>query len=159
MDNVKIRRYKPGEEKEIWDLYYNTTRKVVVNDYTQAQVERWAPENKNMKEWSQRLLVSNPFVAVNSGLIVGFVELEENGHIDYFYCHQNFIGQGIGRMLMEKVFSEAKSLKLNKLFAEVSVTAKPFFLAMGFAVDEKTNKIILGNPAKQFKMSKLLLED
>ncbi len=38
-----IRRYKPGEEEQLWQLYHDTTHVVNGKDYTPEQFERWAP--------------------------------------------------------------------------------------------------------------------
>ena len=67
---MKIRRYQPDEASERWDLYVNTTHRVVARTYTQAQVDRWAPAQVEMKAWSQKLADTNPFVAVEKGRIV-----------------------------------------------------------------------------------------
>jgi putative acetyltransferase len=35
---------------------------------------------------------------------------------------------------MAEVFNQAKCRKIKKIFAEVSITAKPFFISCGFTV-------------------------
>lgn len=47
-----VRRYNQGEEKELWELYFDTTHLINRKDYTEEQVERWAPHDKNMDEWT-----------------------------------------------------------------------------------------------------------
>lgn len=96
---MQIRRYKPGEEEELWQLYHDTTHIINGDAYTKEQVERWAPHDKNMDEWKERIKVKNPFVVVQDDKIVGFAELEADGHIDYFYTHHQWQGKGIGSML------------------------------------------------------------
>lgn len=42
---MQVRRYKPGEEEEIWQLYHDTTHIINGEVYTKEQVERWAPHD------------------------------------------------------------------------------------------------------------------
>ena len=153
---MKIRRYKLGEESEIWSVYFGSTRSIISHDYTEAQIARWAPENKSMKEWSLRLEAKNPFVALLNNKIVGFAELEADGHIDYFYTHKDFQGIGVGSALMKKIEEEALKNKIERVYAEVSVTASSFFTAKGFKIIQERENIVCGDTAKQSIMHKVL---
>ena len=79
---MEIRRYRPGEEAEIWRLYFDTTHQIVACEYTAEQIERWAPADVDIEAWSRKLARTRPFVAVAENAIVGFAELEPDGHID-----------------------------------------------------------------------------
>ena len=57
---------------------------------------------------------------------------------------------------MEGLMKEARRMALNALKADVSLTAKAFFEAMGFTVTEARDNIILGHPAPNFTMRKTL---
>ena len=153
-----VRRYLPGEESEIWDIYFNTTHEIVAREYTVDQINRWVPRNMDMTWWAERLAQTNPFVAVEDGHIVGFAELEPNGHIDYFYCHHKRQRQGIGTSLLDAVEQDASSLGLKSIYAEVSTTAIDFFKAKGFEVEEEKTNPVCGAPAKQCIVRKLLGE-
>ncbi len=153
---MQVRRYKPGEEEELWQLYHDTTHIINGEVYTKEQVERWAPHDKDMNEWKERIKKKNPFVAVENGEIVGFAELEPDGHIDYFYVHHKWQGKGVGSMLYNTIEEVAISQKMPHLYAEVSVPAKEFFLKQGFEILEEKNNIICGAPAPNFMMKKKL---
>jgi putative acetyltransferase len=151
-----IRRYRTGEEEDLWNLYYFTTRLIVARDYTTAQIERWAPYDMDMVEWSSRLSARNPFVADNDGLIVAFAELEPDGHIDYFYCHHLWQHKGVGRTLYAALENEARRLHIKTLRSEVSVTAKQFFETMGFSVILEQSNLVCGSVARNYVMEKQL---
>lgn len=153
---MKVRRYIPGEEKELWMLYHDTTHRLIGKVYTKEQVERWAPHDKDMGEWKERIIKNNPFVIVEEDTIIGFAELEPDGHIDYFYVHRKCQGKGVGSMLYNAIEAEAIKQKMLHLYAEVSVPAKEFFLKQGFEVKEEKNNIICGAPAPNFIMKKML---
>ena len=76
---MNIRRYDPREAAELWSLYFNTTHQVVAREYTEDQVNRWAPADLDMCAWTRKLARTNPFVAVENDQIVGFAELEPDG--------------------------------------------------------------------------------
>jgi GNAT superfamily N-acetyltransferase len=153
---MQIRRYKPGEEEELWKLYYDTTHNILGKTYTKEQIERWAPHNQDMVEWKKRLKNKKPFVIVDAHTIIGFAELEPDGHIDYFYVHHEWQGKGVGSILYNAIEEEAINQKVSHLYAEVSVPAKAFFLKQGFKVLEEMNNKICGAPAPNFKMEKKL---
>ena len=45
---MKVRYYQQGEEKKIWDLFYNTIHKINIKHYTIEQVKAWAPNDTNL---------------------------------------------------------------------------------------------------------------
>ena len=114
------------------------------------------PAAADAAEWKKRLRERNPFVAEAEGMLLGFAELEPNGHIDYFYCHHERLGQGIGTQLLKAIEREAVKRGLDLLRAEVSVTAKPFFLHHGFEIVEEQSNMVCGAPAKRYLMRKRL---
>ncbi|MEO8890333.1 MAG: GNAT family N-acetyltransferase, partial [Coleofasciculaceae cyanobacterium] len=97
------------------------------------------------------------FVADQSGLIVGFGELEPDGHIDCFYCHKNYQGRGIGRQIYQTIEAKALNLGLTRLFVEASITAKPFFQHMGFSVMQQQQVFCRGETFINYLMDKQLL--
>ena len=88
--------------------------------------------------------------------IVGMAELEADGFIDYFYVHPKWQGKGVGKALLAVIESEATKLGVNEISANVSVTAKTFFLSKGFRILEAKSNVILGHLAPQFAMKKTL---
>jgi putative acetyltransferase len=156
MMNMTIRRYRPGEEEALWCLYHDTTHRILERDYTPEQCERWAPAVADMPQWTERIRARNPFVAERDGLILGFAELEPDGHIDYFYCHHAYQRQGVGRRLYAAIEAEATRLQIPLLHAAVSTNAKAFFLRMGFAVVKEQRNIVCGVVAPNAIMRKEL---
>jgi len=115
---------------------------------------RYAPAD--MPQWTERIRAKNPFVAEHGGQILGFAELEPDGHIDYFYCHHAHQRQGVGRMLYAAIEAEATRLQIPCLHAAVSTNAKAFFLRMGFEVVKEQRNIVCGVVAPNSIMRKLL---
>ncbi len=74
------------------------------------------------------------FIAEDNGQIVGFAELEPDGHIGCFYTHKDFQGQGVGMQLLDTIVTQATQMQLSRLSVEVSITARPFFEHRGFTI-------------------------
>src|ERR1051325_3033547 len=119
---MKIRDYLTDDTQQIMDLFYETVHEINIQDYSQEQVDAWAPKVMNYEKWKERLSSRITLVAEVEGMIIGFAELEPNGHIDCFYCDKGFIGHGIGALLFKAVEARARKLGVIKLFAEVSIT-------------------------------------
>lgn len=155
---MNIRRYIPGEEEVLWYLYHDTTHLINGRDYTLEQCEHWAPSQVDMAKWKERIKTRNPFVAEHGGEILGFAELNPDGCIEYFYCHHQHQRRGVGRMLYQVVEAEARRQQLPCLHAAVSVTAKSFFLRMGFKIVKEQRNVICDAVAPNFIMKKQLLD-
>src|SRR5262249_23746787 len=159
---MEIRRYRIGEEPSIWKVYYDATHESNARDYHQDLLNRWAPPDQDMVQWAERLVQKNPFVALADGQvvgmseIVGMAELEPGGFIDYLYVHPRWQNQGVGKALLKAVETEASRIGVQLLFADVSVTAKGFFLAQGFEVTQAKSNQIQGHLALNFRMQKSL---
>ncbi len=155
-NTFKVTRCLHGDEPLLWQLYFDTTRLINSRDYTPAQCQRWAPVSKDMEEWSVRIRSGNPFVVRDECEILGFAELEDNGHIDYFYVHHKWQRKGVGRMLYAALEDEALRLKILLLYTESSITALPFFLSRGFVITRMEENIICDAPARRYLIRKLL---
>jgi putative acetyltransferase len=101
-------------------------------NYTNEQLEFWAPEIYDEMEWSERITGIRPFVARLNGKIVGYADLQLDGLIDHFLVHGEYQRRGIGGALMAKVLSQ--DAELETLHSNVCLTAKAFFIRHGFEV-------------------------
>jgi len=151
---MKVRRYNEGEEETLWYLLYQTVHTVNSRDYSLAQREAWAPSKCDLSKWKVRLRKTNPFVAEENGELIGFAELEVNGHIDCFYCASNWQRRGVGSALLGAIEQEAASQGITRLFADVSITAKGFFEAKGFFTEKEQMVSLCGEQLTNYAMSK-----
>jgi GNAT superfamily N-acetyltransferase len=151
---MKVRRYNRGEEKALWSLLYETVHKMNCKDYSQAQIEARAPPQKVLYQWKHRLKRTNPFVAEESGELIGFAELDENGYMDCFYCAQNWQRKGVGSTLLRAIEIEASKQGIPRLYAEASITGKGFFEKKGFAVEGERIVSLRGEQFATYTVSK-----
>ncbi len=153
---TRIRDYKEGDAPAITRLFYETVRSVNRMDYSEEQVEAWAPAIPDAGEWHDRMAGRKTLVAEEDGEVVGFCELEKDGHLDMFYVRKDAVGRGIGRSLYEAAERAAQGWNLGRLFTEASVTARPFFERRGFRVLGERRVSRQGVELTNFAMEKSL---
>lgn len=152
---IVTRKYTPEDARALADIYYHTIHNVNTKDYSEDQVNAWAPlSSLNLDGWMKKWSRIVPIVAVQGDTIVGFTEFESNGYIDCFYVHHEYQGAGIGTALMNAIEQEAVDKKLDRIYAEVSITAKPFFLRKGFTVVKEQTVTIRGCELTNYVMEK-----
>jgi GNAT superfamily N-acetyltransferase len=155
-NKIQVRRYQDGDAKFLSQIYYNTIHTVNAKDYTKEQLDAWAPWSsvQDYSGWQEKFEKIKPFVALIDDKIVGFAEFEPNGHIDCFYVHHEFQGSGIGSALIHKIEKEAADKSITRVYAEVSITARPFFEAKEFQVTKQQTVQIRGVELITFVMEK-----
>lgn len=127
-----IRHYRTGDSSHCADVFYSSIRTICQKDYTPQQINAWAPFPIDYEKWRRRCEFKRPFIAESDGVVAGFCELDTDGHIDCFYVHAGKQGRGIGSMLLDHVTSIGREFGLKRLYAEVSITAQPFFYKKNF---------------------------
>lgn len=152
---MRVRTYEIRDTQQIVKLFYDTVHEVNIRDYTKAQVDAWAPAATDIESWTKSLSSKFTFVAEEGEIIAGFGQLEANGHIDCFYCHKDFQRQGVGKIILAQIELQARTLGIQKLFTEASITAKPFFESYGFMVVKQQEVERRGQKFINFAMEKL----
>ena len=96
------------------------------------------------------------WVAVLGQMPAGFVDLEPDGHIDMLYVHPRFCSRGVGTGLLRTVLSVAESMRLVRLYAEVSLTARGLFGRFGFEVIAEQEVQVRGVCMQNLRMERML---
>ena len=151
---LEIRRFESGDEETLRTLFYYTVRKVCINDYTDAQVSAWAPNIYVAEDWNKKIALLNPFIVLLDGQVVGYADLQPDGYVDHFFCHWQHQGKGVGTALMQQLIAEGARNFNHRLYANVSLTAKPFFERHGFIVAKQQSVDIRGQTLTNFLMEK-----
>lgn len=156
---MEIRRFRFGDEVALFHVFFTAVHEVAARDYTPEQIDAWAPANLDAEEWMDRVRRNRPFVAEHGEEIVGYADIQSSGYIDQFFVSGAHPRRGIGTMLMERVYQEARSLGLTELTSDVSKTAEPFFLRHGFQVVERRFPVRRGVTLENALMRKKLDDD
>ena len=94
-----IRQYRAGDAAAIVRLFYDCVHVVNAADYTPEQLDAWAPEVPDAAAWHDRMSTRCTLVAVEADAVVGFAELEADGHLDMLFCAKHALGRGVGARL------------------------------------------------------------
>lgn len=153
-----IRPYRPTDAPLLLDLFKDTIRRVNCRDYAPAQIAAWTSEIR-LEAWTAKLAARWCVVAEmnDNQRLGGFADLEADGHLDRFYVHADNQRCGVGRALLSAVMEQANHWQLPRVFSEVSITARPFFLSQGFRVI--TDQLVFSRGAAflNYRMERILV--
>ncbi|MDO4459086.1 MAG: GNAT family N-acetyltransferase [Clostridia bacterium] len=149
-----IRKYRPSDINEIYQLFYDTVHSINLGDYTEEQVNAWADGNMDENRWNRSFLEHKTFVAVIDDTIVGFGDIENTGHLDRLYVHKDFQHRGIATAICDKLETVFDT---DTVFTEASITAKPFFEKRGYRVIYEQQVERHGVKMTNYRMSKILI--
>ena len=152
MSKMEVRKFRKGEEKELWKLFYNTVHNVNIQDYDENQIAAWAPEDLDINIAIQKFREIDPFVVIKERKIIGYADIQSDGYIDHFYCHHEFQRKGVGRTLFTVLEKEARESGILEMYSNVSITARPFFEAMGFSVEKEQVLQMRDQKLKNYRM-------
>ncbi len=153
---MKIRCYGARDAPQLARLFYGTVHSVNRLDYSEEQVRAWAPIVPNPEEWHARMAGRRTLVAEEGGEVVGFAELEDDGHLGMLYVCGDAVGRGVGQRLYQAVEREGRRRGLGQIFTEASITARPFFERQGFRVVREQTVSRRGVSMTNFAMEKPL---
>lgn len=153
---MQIRKYQRGEERELWGLFFDAVRNVASRDYSAEQVAAWAPDAVDEEHWRSKIERLDPFVCLCQGRIVGYADVQPTGYIDHLFVAPRHQGRGVAKALFARIETEAKRLGIAALFANVSITARPFFESRGFCVVAEQQVAIGSVTFRNFRMVKPL---
>lgn len=151
---IAVRPYDGAESETLLNIFTRSVREIASRDYSPAQIAAWAPETCDLQAFAARLAAKSTFIAEAEGCAAGFCDLEDDGHIDLFFVHPDFQGRGVGWALMAHIQSRARSMGLSRLYAEVSITARPFFERSGFQVLAEQTVEVRGQTFRNYRMEK-----
>ena len=134
---ITLRDFQPGDEPALRAVFESAIHEIAIRDYTQVQVDAWAPREFDPAPWAARMRRLSPFVATRDGTIVGYADVQRTGLIDHFFVAAVAGGQGVGGLLMRRIHERAAELGLLALTSEVSRTAQPFYAHFGFELLER----------------------
>lgn len=134
---MEIRKYRPGEEQALFDIFRSSILQNAKDYYTEEQLKAWGSAAYGEERWINRMKGINPFVIIDDNVILGYADLQDSGYIDHFFIKGGQNGKGVGRKLMEHIIAEAKVRQMKELTADVSLAAQDFFGRFGFVIEKR----------------------
>lgn len=133
MPDFEIRRYRPSDAGAIARVFHASVHGLAGGDYTAEQLRVWSPRLRDPEWYRERAGTRLVWVAERSDDLLGFAELESDGHIDMVYVAPESARQGVATALLRALEAHAREVGLGRLFVEASETALPFFTRAGFS--------------------------
>lgn len=155
--HVRVRAYTSADAETTLRIFQEAITVTAAADYTPEQITAWArPEMLDLLTWDQSMHRRNSYVAIAGEQIAGFADVSEDGYIDMMYVAPRFTRRGVGRELLAFLENVAWRFSPQRLTANVSVTARPFFEAVGFHVEAEQHPVVNGVVLTNFRMTKQL---
>ena len=155
---ITLRDFRPGDEPALRAVFESAIHEVARRDYTQQQVDAWAPRDFDPGPWAKRMQGIAPFVAEREGQVVAYADVQANGYIDHFFVSAKAGKQGVGGLLMRRIHERAAELGIAVLTSEVSRTAQPFYRHFGFEIVDHHSNVVRGVELQYASMRKVLRE-
>ena len=140
--------------EQVAQLFQDTVTILDSIEYTETEIRMWAPDNVHFRDWEESCLQKFTLVAEVNNRIVGFAQLNNDGHINAFYCHPDHQGKGIGKQLYAIIEDYATSHNISRIYTEVHLSVRPFFINLGF--EDVQKQLIQGDIQKNYIVQKKL---
>jgi putative acetyltransferase len=134
---MKIRKATLDDTDQIRQLFYDTINNINIIDYDSEQIKLWSSGHLKIDKWKKNISEQYFIVSESDGIITGFASITEKGYLDFMYVHKDHQGKGIATKLLAELEKFAGSLELKKIWAQVSITARPFFRSKGFEITKE----------------------
>ncbi|WP_200865470.1 GNAT family N-acetyltransferase [Serratia fonticola] len=106
---MKIRPFKKSDATALATIFHTSVHKAAIKDYSHEQVMVWSPAKPAPETYLQKAQDRIIFVAEDdSGQIIGYGDLELNGHIDHLYTHPDWVGTGVGTAVYQALEAAAR---------------------------------------------------
>lgn len=124
---MRIRDYIPSDSAPLSRLFYDKVHTVNARNYTAAQLEVWATGSIDLAAWNQSSLEHITLVAEMDDIIVGFADMDHQGHLDRLYVHKNYQGNGIATALVKAQEQRTIDENIDSYETYASITVRLFF--------------------------------
>jgi putative acetyltransferase len=152
---LQLRKASETDIEQIGLLFKETILHKNVRDYEPEQVKAWASGYNETDKWKKKIAEQYFLVAIEDDTLCGMASITPKGYIDYMFVGKDHQGKGVASMLFNALMLKAVEWKVKKLTADVSITAKPFFLHKGFLVVREQEVLLKGIYLTNFYMEKL----
>jgi putative acetyltransferase len=138
---ITVRPMRPDEARRFLEIHHDAVRGIAAKDYPDAVVEKWAPlpitdvmleRFLDNRDDEIRLMADvEHHVAGIGAVVVGTSELRA------CYVAPTAVRRGVGSAIVAEIERIARAHGLAYLALESSLTAEPFYTALGYQVETR----------------------
>ena len=152
----------------VYEVFYQAVHVTCAQHYNSEQLAAWAPkfEPKRAADFNARLERNYCIVAClsfdakddvgGSMQVAGFASLTASGHLDHLFVDHQLQRHGIGRELYQCLEHVCSRAQQSTITTDASLTARPFFEAMGMTVQAEQQVTVRGQTCTNFHMAKTI---
>jgi len=149
-----IRKAESKDTERIWEIHNNSVRALCQPDYSKEQIEAWAG-HRMPEDYRQRILGGHFYAAEMDGSIVGYARYSpKTTELCSIFIDPLAARRGVGKALVDLIFEDAGAQGLTHLWLDASLTAVPFYQAVGFSTVEETTHDFSGVGLECIRMTK-----
>ncbi len=155
LPDMEFRPYADRDAAATRRVFERAVRITASADYTNQQVEAWAPvsvDTSELSAWAAARSAATTIVAVEGQAVVGFADLVRPSLLDMLYVDPAASRRGIGSALVRQIASIAREGGATDLQTYASLTARPVFERLGFVVIEERTPVVRGVAMMNFRM-------
>jgi len=153
---MQVRKYHSEDLQIIANLFYDTIHSVNAVDYNEAQLDAWAPKDRDLFEWKNKFSNNYTVVAEKDGIIVGFGNVKGTEYFDCLYTHKDYQGIGVATLIADCIEKNFRDQGIQNITTDASITAKHFFEKRGYLAQQEQIVECRGQLFTNFKMQKIL---
>jgi putative acetyltransferase len=122
----------------IMQLHERCVLELCRDDYTPEQLKDWL-SSSNLERNKIRLERHRAYLAEKDGKLIGYVRWNpETNELCSIFVDPDFVRQGVATKLMEVAVQDAKEMGVKEFWLDASLTAVPFYEAMGWNYIEQS---------------------
>lgn len=131
---LKIRQAKAEDIPVLMAVFQAAVRGSCGADYMPEQIDAWV--GRSTVACFQKLFDSGLcfFVVENATVCAGYAAVSAQGELHSLFVVPEFQRQGVARTLLDAALHFVRELGAQTLYADVSLTALPFFRQAGFDI-------------------------
>jgi putative acetyltransferase len=151
-----LRPFQPSDLEQFIDVYRTAIHTLAAPFYAPDELSAWAPPYMDPDHWRKRIATVRAIVGEEDGIVAGFLTYDLTGHIDMLFIRPAFARRGLATRLYASAEAELRKALVSRVFAEVSLAARPFFERVGFRVDAEELAECRGQKLRRFRMSRMI---
>lgn len=151
---VTVRAFGPADAAAVAAMLRQSVEGLAGADYSALQVAAWAACMPDAGAVTARCADGRQsWVALGAdGAMLGFTDLEGDGHIDLLYVAPAAKGRGVADALTDALFAHARAVGLTQLHVEASEAARRFYRKRGFIERGRRDLSLDGVPIHNYAM-------
>lgn len=153
---IFIRQATEADVDVVTQLFRETVLNINAQDYSGEQTNIWSAMWQNRNQWLKKIREQHFLLAESKGNLAGFGSVASNGYLDMLYVGKDYQRKGAAKALLMAMEDFARKQGIYKIYADVSITARPFFERNGFSVEKEQRKMMNGVEFINFRMHKPL---